>query len=124
MERVIVQRIDEVASLTQVMHALHTAFADQRFDPDNVARFLDELVELGMVLKEQVPAGTHYLGLALMPQRLRPALEASSRRRLQLPLAGAAVPAPAPMPGPGPAPPPPPSPATSPSALAATVVHV
>jgi hypothetical protein len=69
------------------MHALHTAFAEQHFDTDNVAAFLDELVAQGMALKEQVPAGTHYLGLALMPQRLRPALEAASLRRLQVPLA-------------------------------------
>jgi ribosomal peptide maturation radical SAM protein 1 len=92
MERVIVQRIDEVASLPQIMHALHTAFADQHFDPDNVAAFLDGLVARGLALKEQVPSGTHYLGLALMTQRLRPALEAASRRSLQLPVAGAAPP--------------------------------
>lgn len=81
MERVILLRIDEVASLPQVLHALHTAFVGQRFDPANVAAFLDELVSLGLALKEQLAAGTHYLGLALMPRPLRPALEAASRRR-------------------------------------------
>ncbi|MBK7614345.1 MAG: RiPP maturation radical SAM C-methyltransferase [Burkholderiales bacterium] len=81
-ERAILVRIDEVASLRQVMQALLVAFPGERFDSDNVRHFLDELVALGMVLKQEVGESEHYLSLALMPQRLRPALEAQSRRRL------------------------------------------
>ncbi|MDP2008112.1 MAG: RiPP maturation radical SAM C-methyltransferase [Rubrivivax sp.] len=81
-EREIVLRIDEVASLRQVMQALRAAFPGTSYDPGNVGHFLDELVSLGMALKQTTGDKVHYLGLALMPQRLRPALEAHSRRRL------------------------------------------
>ena len=76
-ERCIVMRIDEIASVEQVMRALAHTFPGQRFADDAVRAFLDELVELDMALSD---GNDHYLGLALMPSSLRPALEASSRR--------------------------------------------
>ena len=46
------------------------------FDEANVRGFLDELVGHEMAATD----GTHYVGLALMPPGLRPALELASRR--------------------------------------------
>lgn len=103
MQRVVLTRIDEVASLRQVMQALHAAFPGEQYDAEQVSQFLDQMVGLGIVLKETVDGGVHYLSLALMSPRLRPALELSSRRRTPitvpvLPLPEAPQPAPIPVP--------------------------
>ena len=76
-ERCIVMRIDEVASVAQVMQSLAHTFPAKRFADDDVRAFLDELVGLDMALTDDKD---NYLGLALMPSGLRPELEASSRR--------------------------------------------
>jgi len=76
-ERCILERIDEVASLGQVVAALRDRFPDLAFDAQRVHRFLDELVSLDIALTDD--AG-NFLGLALMTGSLRPTLERSSRR--------------------------------------------
>jgi ribosomal peptide maturation radical SAM protein 1 len=73
----IVQRIDEVASLPQVLHAAQSAFPDMPIDEAAVRALLDKLISLNMAISD----GSHYLGLALMPVTLRPALESFSRRQ-------------------------------------------
>jgi ribosomal peptide maturation radical SAM protein 1 len=83
-ERIVLLRIDEVASLHQIMHAVHATFANERYDSGDIASFLDRLAELGLILKEKTAGGTHYLSLALLPQKLRS--EAESASRLHVPL--------------------------------------
>ena len=70
-------RIDEIASIAQVMQSLAQTFPGKRFAAADVCAFLDELVDLDMALTD---GNDHYLGLALMPTSLRPELEAASRR--------------------------------------------
>ena len=76
-ERCILERIDEVASLGQVMVALNARFPQLRFDEAAVRAFLDRLVALGVVVTD---GRGLYLGLALMAGSLRSALEQTSRR--------------------------------------------
>jgi hypothetical protein len=76
-ERCIVERIDEVASLPQIMSALRARFPDLDFDEDDVHSFLDDLVSLDMAVSDSVG---RYLGLALMTEAMQPLLERASRR--------------------------------------------
>ena len=76
-ERCIIERMDEVTSLPQIVEALERSFPRMAFSQDNVRRFIDELVSLDMALSDK---SGHYLGLALMTESMRPALEQSSRR--------------------------------------------
>lgn len=75
-ERRIVECIDEVASPAQVVRNLQAAHPGCSFDEANVRGFLDELVANDMAASD----GARYVGLALMPAGMRPALEQASRR--------------------------------------------
>ncbi|MBX9963717.1 MAG: RiPP maturation radical SAM C-methyltransferase [Burkholderiales bacterium] len=76
-ERNVVMRIDEIASVSQVVQHLEAAFPSNQFAQNGIRAFLDELVDLEMALTD---GNGRYLGLALMPPVLRSELEASSRR--------------------------------------------
>jgi ribosomal peptide maturation radical SAM protein 1 len=76
-ERCIIERMDEVTSLPQIVEVLERSFPRMAFSQDNVQRFIEELVSLDMALSDK---SGHYLGLALMTESMRPALEQSSKR--------------------------------------------
>lgn len=80
LERCILERIDEVASLQQVCRALEQRFGSEQFEESTVHAFLEHLVDIELALREGQGATAKYLGLALMANPLRPALEAASLR--------------------------------------------
>lgn len=81
-ERLVLERIDEVATATQVCHALSAHYNPADVDAHDIGVLLDGLVEMGLALKQGEGVAARYLGLALMAAPMRPALEYASRHKI------------------------------------------
>jgi ribosomal peptide maturation radical SAM protein 1 len=70
-QRVIYQAIDEACSIHRVMEALSRALPNETYDAGDVTEFLQSLVDNDLA----ACGNGRFLGLALMPQEIRPLLE-------------------------------------------------